>query len=132
MRRLTQQEIETIKNREKLLELKERDPKAFYKIIIKSMSILFLSLSIACWIAFLIFRYADVCRTPDSICDFRWWGIYWKKCYACSRKWIFYQEERKEAIDESCINLECPEGTYKGCINWSSGKCKYCECKLEE
>lgn len=121
---------ETIKYYEWLEKLRKTDPEA-YKKHMRKVKLFFVLILFICFAVFLWFRYYDACYTPDSFCDFVWWWMYGKKCYACSVKWLFYLEERKETIDSTCESLNCPDWTVKGCITWSRGQCKSCKCVVD-
>ena len=119
--------LKELEEYKKLQELKEKDPEA-YKKIMRKIRLKRVFILLFCVLVFFWFRYYDACHTPDSLCDFVWWWEYGKKCYACSVKGLLYLEERKESVDSTCVNLECPEWTRIGCITWSRWQCKSCKC----
>ena len=88
---------EEIENMKAYFEEWERDPVWMRRREIKKAIFIIIFI----FIVFLIFRYFDACLVPDSICDIKYWGQYGKKCYECSIKWIFYQEDRKEKPKEN-------------------------------
>ena len=124
-RRKRLKELEEYK---KLQELKEKDPEAYKKIMRKGRIWLFFLL-LFCFAVFLWFRYFDACHTPDSFCDFVWWWMYGKKCYACSVKGLLYLEKRENPVDSTCTNLKCPEWVKIGCTYWTWG-CISCKCMV--
>ncbi len=56
----------------------------------------FLCLSLIIAVIFFIFRFIWICTIPKSFCDIEYDWTYFKKCYACSLKWLFFMETLKD------------------------------------